>query len=95
MTALELTSTRRRGPGPQNTSQRRSSPRQWGEVRGRGTRDSTGAHLNKEARSGAEGHVVAPELTPAADEVRSRVTCGSAEATWYVATHECMVCSLS
>jgi hypothetical protein len=29
----------------------------------RGTRDSTGAHLVKEARSGVEGHVVVPEPT--------------------------------
>jgi hypothetical protein len=84
MAALELTPTRRRGPRPRNTSQRRSSPRQWGEVQGRRTRNSTRAHLSNEARSGAEGHVVAPELTPTVNEVRSRVTCGSAElhGTW-------------
>jgi hypothetical protein len=29
----------------------------------RGTRDSAGAHLNKEVRSGAVGHVVVPEPT--------------------------------
>jgi hypothetical protein len=29
------------------------------------TRDSTGAHLRKEARSDAAGHVAAPELTSA------------------------------
>jgi hypothetical protein len=38
---------------------------QEGRVLSHGTRGSTGAHLIKEARSGAEGHVVAPELTSA------------------------------
>jgi hypothetical protein len=33
--------------------------------RGHGTRVSTGAHLSKEARSEAMGHVVAPEPTSA------------------------------
>jgi hypothetical protein len=38
----------------------------WGgRARSHGTRDSTRAHLVKEARSGAEGHVAAPELTSA------------------------------
>jgi hypothetical protein len=62
VTALELTSTRRRGPGPWDIWQHRSSPRQGGKVRGRETRGSTGAHLGKEARSGAAGHGAAPEL---------------------------------
>jgi hypothetical protein len=30
-------------------------------VRGRGTRGSTGAHLGKEVRSGAVGHMVVPK----------------------------------
>jgi hypothetical protein len=63
MAAPELTSARRRGPEPRDTWQHRSSPQQGGEVQTRGTRGSTGAHLIKEARSGAEGHVAAPELT--------------------------------
>jgi hypothetical protein len=36
-----------------------------GSARSHGTRGSTGAHLVREARSGAEGHVAAPELTSA------------------------------
>jgi hypothetical protein len=63
MAASELTSARRRGPEVRDTWQHRSSPQQGGEVWNRGTRGSTGAHLVKEARSGAEGHVAAPELT--------------------------------
>jgi hypothetical protein len=38
-------------------------PSQEGRALSRGTRGSTRAHLIKEARSGAEGHVAAPELT--------------------------------
>jgi hypothetical protein len=38
-------------------------PSQGGEVQDRETRGSTGAHLIKEVRSEAEGHVTAPELT--------------------------------
>jgi hypothetical protein len=34
-----------------------------GRARSHGTRGSTEAHLVREARSGAEGHVAAPELT--------------------------------
>jgi hypothetical protein len=34
-------------------------PSQEGRVRSHGTRDSTGAHIVKEATSGAEGHVAA------------------------------------
>jgi hypothetical protein len=48
---------------PWDTWQRRSSPQQGGEVRGHGTRGSTGAHLSKEARSRATGHMAAPEPT--------------------------------
>jgi hypothetical protein len=40
-----------------------SSPHQGGKIWSRGTRGSTRAHLSKEARSGAAGHVVAPEPT--------------------------------
>jgi hypothetical protein len=45
--------------------QRRSSAQQGGEVWGRGSWGSIGAHLIKEVRSGAEGHVAVPELTSA------------------------------
>jgi hypothetical protein len=38
-------------------------PSQEGRARSHGTRVSTRAHLIKEARSKAEGHVAAPELT--------------------------------
>jgi hypothetical protein len=38
-------------------------PSQEGRARSPGTRGSVGAHLSKEARSGAAGHVAAPELT--------------------------------
>jgi hypothetical protein len=65
MVAPELTSAKRRGPGLRDTWQHRSSPRQGDEVQGHGTRGITGAHLVKEARSGTEGHVAAPELTSA------------------------------
>jgi hypothetical protein len=61
--ASELTSVRRRDPGPRDTWQHRSSPRQKDEVRARETRDSIGARLTKEARSDAAGHVVATEPT--------------------------------
>jgi hypothetical protein len=46
-----------------DTWQRRSSPQQGGEVRGRGTHGGTGAHLGNEARSGAVGYMVASETT--------------------------------
>jgi hypothetical protein len=38
-------------------------PSQKGRAQSRGTRGSTGAYLSKEARSGAEGHMIALELT--------------------------------
>jgi hypothetical protein len=38
-------------------------PSQEGKALSRETRDSVGAHLSKEARSGAVRHVTAPELT--------------------------------
>jgi hypothetical protein len=63
--ASEFASTRRQGPGPRDTRQRRSSPQQEDEVRGHGTRGSTGVHLVKEAKFRAEGHVAASKLTSA------------------------------
>jgi hypothetical protein len=63
--APERTSVRRRGPGPQDMWQHRSSPHQGGKVRSRGTCDNAGAHLSKEAISRAMGHVVASEPTSA------------------------------
>jgi hypothetical protein len=63
--APEPTSTGRRGPELRNVWLRRSSTQQGDEDRGHGPRGSTGAHLSKEVRSGAAGHVVAPELTSA------------------------------
>jgi hypothetical protein len=49
--------------------QHMSPPQKGGEVRGRGTRGSTGAHPSKEVRSGAVGHVGAPEPTSVGGEV--------------------------
>jgi hypothetical protein len=40
-------------------------PYQEGRAQSHGTCDSTGVHLVKEARVGAEGHVAVPELTSA------------------------------
>jgi hypothetical protein len=57
--ASELTSASRRGPGPRDTWQHRSSPQQGGEVRGRGTRGGAGAHLYREVWSEATTYVVA------------------------------------
>jgi hypothetical protein len=57
--------------------QHRSSP--LGEVRP-GPRDSVGAHLGKEARSGAEEHVAPPELSSQGGRAQSHGTCGSAGA---------------
>jgi hypothetical protein len=62
--ASELNSARRRGSGPRDTWQHRSPPRQEGEVRGCRTRGSTGAHLDREERSGATGYVAARGCTP-------------------------------
>jgi hypothetical protein len=53
----------RQSPEPWGTWWHWSSPQQGGEVWGRGTRGSTRAHLSKEVRFRAEGHVAAPELT--------------------------------
>jgi hypothetical protein len=61
--ASEPTSTERRDPELSNTWQRRSSTQHGGKARDHGTRGSTGAHLSKEMRSGAAGHVTALEPT--------------------------------
>jgi hypothetical protein len=61
--ALEFISVRRQGLGPRDTWQRQNPPRQGGEVRGRGTRGSAGAHLGSEVRFGATRHVAALEST--------------------------------
>jgi hypothetical protein len=63
VTVSELTLSERQGPELMDMWQRRSSPQQGGEIQGRETRDSAGAHLSKEARSGAVGHVTAPKPT--------------------------------
>jgi hypothetical protein len=63
--APELTLSGRQGLELRDMWQHRSSHYQGGKVRSRGTRGSTGAHLNKEARSGAAGHVSAPKPTSA------------------------------
>jgi hypothetical protein len=55
----------KQSPKTWDTWQHRSSPRQGGKVRSRGTHDSAGAQLNKEARSENMGHMAAPELTSA------------------------------
>jgi hypothetical protein len=63
MAAPELTSAGRRGPELRNAWRRRSSTHQGDEAQGHGPRGSTGAHLSKEARSGAMGHAVALKPT--------------------------------
>jgi hypothetical protein len=63
MAALQPTSAGKRGPKLRNTWQRRSSTQQGGEARGHGTCGSTGAHLGRQARSRAAGHMEVPELT--------------------------------
>jgi hypothetical protein len=63
--APDPTSAGRRGLELRNTWQRRSSTQQGGEARGHVTCGSTEAHLRKEVRSGATGHVMAPEPTSA------------------------------
>jgi hypothetical protein len=65
MTAPEPTSAERRGSELRNTWQCRSSTQQGGEARGHVTRGSIGAHLSKEVRSGAVGHVAALDPTSA------------------------------
>jgi hypothetical protein len=61
----EPTSVGRQGLELRNVWRCRSSTQQVDEARGHGPRGSTGAHLSKEVRSGAMGHVVAPEPTSA------------------------------
>jgi hypothetical protein len=61
--APEPTSAGMRGPELRNTWQRRSLTQQRGEVRGHETCGSTGAHLDRNARSRAARHVKVPELT--------------------------------
>jgi hypothetical protein len=63
VTALEPTSIGRRGSELRNTWQRQSSTQQGGEAQGHRPLGSTGAHLSKEVRSEAAGHVAAPEPT--------------------------------
>jgi hypothetical protein len=60
--------------GSWGTWQHRSSP--LGEVRP-GPRGSAGAHLGREARSGAEEHVAAPEFSSQGDTTRSHGTRGN------------------
>jgi hypothetical protein len=57
------TSTGRRGPELRNAWWRRSSTQQGDEVQGHRPCGNTRAHLCKEVRSGAAGHMVAPERT--------------------------------
>jgi hypothetical protein len=61
--APELTLPGRQGPEPRDTWQHRSSPQQGGEVRGRGTRVSTEAHLCREVWSKVIAYVVARGCT--------------------------------
>jgi hypothetical protein len=61
----------------ENTWQRRSSP--LGEARP-GPCGSIGAHLGREASSGAEEHVAASELSSREGRGQSHETCDSARA---------------
>jgi hypothetical protein len=61
--ALEPTSTGRRGLELRNAWRRQSSIQQGDEARGHMPCGSTRAHLKKEVRSGAAGHLAAPEST--------------------------------
>jgi hypothetical protein len=63
MPAPKLNSARRRGPGPRDTWQHRSSPQQGGEVRGHGTRGGSGAHLCRDVWSEATACVAAHGCT--------------------------------
>jgi hypothetical protein len=76
--APEPTSVGRRVPELRNTRQRQSSTQQGGEVWGHGTHGSTGAHLSKEVRSGAAGHVAALGPPLQGGVARSYSLCGSA-----------------
>jgi hypothetical protein len=63
MAAPEPTSTGRQGPELRYVWRHRSSTQQGDEARGHRAHGSTRAHLCKEVRSGATGHVEAPEPT--------------------------------
>jgi hypothetical protein len=63
MAAPEPTSTGGRGPELRYAWRRQSSTQQGDEARGHGARGSTGAHLSKEVRFRAAGHVAASEPT--------------------------------
>jgi hypothetical protein len=63
--------------GPWGTWEHRSSP--LGKAMS-GPRVSAGAYLNREARSRAEEHVAAPELSSRGGRARSRETRGNAKA---------------
>jgi hypothetical protein len=63
--APEPTSAGKQGPELRNVWRRRSSTQQGDEARGHGPRGSTGAHLRKEVRSTAAGHVAALKPTSA------------------------------
>jgi hypothetical protein len=65
MAAPEPTSARRRGPELRNVWRRQSSTQQGDEARGHMSCGSTGAHLSKDVRSEATGHVAAPKPTSA------------------------------
>jgi hypothetical protein len=78
--APEPISAGRRGPEPQDTRHRRSSPQSGGEVRSHRTCGSTGVHLNQEASSGAAGHRQRQSPHQSGDKVRSHRTRGSAGA---------------
>jgi hypothetical protein len=63
MATSEPTSAGMRGPELRNVWQHRSSTQQGDEAQDHGPRGSTRAHLSKEVRSGAAGHMVALEPT--------------------------------
>jgi hypothetical protein len=64
MATPELNSAWRRGPGPRDTWQHRSSPQQGGEVRDLGTHGGSGAHLYREVWSKATACVAARGRMP-------------------------------
>jgi hypothetical protein len=63
---------------PWDTWQHRSSPLKKAETGAGGTHDSAGAHLNKEARSGATRHVATSELPSQEGRAQSHGLCCSA-----------------
>jgi hypothetical protein len=74
--APEPTSAGRWGSELRDTWQRWSSPQQGGEVWGSRTRGCVGAHLGRQARSGAAGHVAAWSSPQQRGEVWGRWTRG-------------------